>query len=78
MYYLLKRFEFMQVCNQFYVFFIKLRESVGKFCEEELTPLANEIDSSNDFPQMREFWMKLGNMGLLAITAPGNMSQKLT
>ncbi|XP_076815687.1 isovaleryl-CoA dehydrogenase, mitochondrial-like isoform X1 [Clavelina lepadiformis] len=48
----------------------QLRESVGKFCEEELTPLANEIDSSNDFPQMREFWMKLGNMGLLAITAP--------
>ena len=30
---------------------------------------AYEIDKNNDFPQMREFWRKLGDMGLLGITA---------
>jgi len=39
--------------------------------KEELTPLADEIDRTNDFPQMRQFWKKLGDMGLLGITVPG-------
>lgn len=41
-----------------------------KFVDEELAPYANEIDANNGFSRMREFWKKLGNMGLLGITAP--------
>ncbi|XP_065912897.1 isovaleryl-CoA dehydrogenase, mitochondrial-like [Dysidea avara] len=48
----------------------ELRESVRKFCDKELEPLAAEIDRTNDFPQMRAFWRQLGDMGLLGITAP--------
>lgn len=47
-----------------------LRESVRKFAAEELAPYAKEIDANNNFAQLREFWQKLGAMGLLGITAP--------
>uniref|UniRef100_H2YYV9 Isovaleryl-CoA dehydrogenase, mitochondrial n=1 Tax=Ciona savignyi TaxID=51511 RepID=H2YYV9_CIOSA len=47
-----------------------LRSTVSKFLQDELTPLADEIDRTNDFPQMRSFWKKLGDMGLLGITVP--------
>lgn len=49
---------------------IEMRDSVRSFLEKELKPHADEIDRQNDFPQMREFWKKLGSMGLLGITAP--------
>jgi isovaleryl-CoA dehydrogenase len=49
---------------------IEMRHSVRSFLEKELAPYANDIDRQNDFPQMREFWKKLGSMGLLGVTAP--------
>jgi len=47
----------------------QLRETVFNFCQKELAPRADEIDRNNNFPEMREFWKKLGDMGLLGITA---------
>ena len=47
----------------------QLRETVFNFCQKELAPHADEIDKSNNFPQLREFWKKLGDMGVLGITA---------
>ncbi|XP_035669821.1 isovaleryl-CoA dehydrogenase, mitochondrial-like isoform X2 [Branchiostoma floridae] len=48
----------------------QLREAVFRFSQEELAPLADEIDKNNDFPGIREFWKKLGDMGLLGMTVP--------
>jgi len=48
----------------------QLRESVFNFAQKELAPLADEIDRTNTFSKMRDFWKKLGNLGLLGITAP--------
>ena len=42
-----------------------------KFADEQLVPIAAEIDANNENPQMKEMWKKLGDMGLLGITAPG-------
>lgn len=47
-----------------------LRATVRKLVEEELSPVAAEIDRNNEFPGLREFWKKLGVLGLLGITAP--------
>ncbi|KAM9777741.1 isovaleryl-CoA dehydrogenase, mitochondrial [Neosynchiropus ocellatus] len=49
---------------------IQLRTTVRKFVVEKLGPQADEIDKSNDFPGMRDFWKAMGDMGLLGITAP--------
>lgn len=49
---------------------LQLRETVHKFAQEELAPHAAQIDRDNNFPQLRQFWRKLGDMGLLGITAP--------
>ncbi len=43
-----------------------LRNTLRPFCEQEIAPLAEEIDRSNVFP--RDLWPKLGQMGLLGIT----------
>ncbi|VVC89349.1 unnamed protein product [Leptidea sinapis] len=37
--------------------------------QQQLAPKANEIDKLNNFDGIREFWKKLGNLGLLGITA---------
>lgn len=44
-----------------------LRESVREFAEREIAPIAAKIDSDNQFPN--ELWPKLGQLGLLGITA---------
>merc|ERR1711915_587757 len=47
----------------------QLRKTVFDFCQKELAPKAAEIDKNNNFAEMREFWRKCGDMGLLGITA---------
>uniref|UniRef100_A0A914XDK6 Isovaleryl-CoA dehydrogenase n=1 Tax=Plectus sambesii TaxID=2011161 RepID=A0A914XDK6_9BILA len=48
----------------------QFRQSVYQFAQKELAPYAQEIDQTNNFKQLREFWKKLGDHGLLGITAP--------
>jgi isovaleryl-CoA dehydrogenase len=44
-----------------------LRDSVAAFAKNEIAPLAQKIDEENTFPH--HLWKKLGDMGLLGITA---------
>jgi len=48
----------------------ELRQTVYDFCQKELTPFADQIDKDNGWDQLREFWKKLGHMGLHGITVP--------
>ncbi|XP_030071015.1 isovaleryl-CoA dehydrogenase, mitochondrial [Microcaecilia unicolor] len=48
----------------------QLRETMYKFCQENLAPKAQQIDLDNDFKDMKAFWKKLGDLGVLGITAP--------
>ena len=43
-----------------------LRETVSGFTENEIAPLAAEIDPQDEFP--RELWPKMGALGLLGLT----------
>ncbi len=43
-----------------------LRDTVRRFAEERIAPLAAEIDETNTFP--RDLWPELGALGLLGIT----------
>lgn len=47
----------------------KLRQTVFDFAQKELAPKAAQIDKDNNFPELREFWKKCGELGLLGITA---------
>jgi isovaleryl-CoA dehydrogenase len=44
----------------------QLRDSVRSFTDDEIAPLAAEIDKSNEFP--RQLWPKMGALGLHGIT----------
>jgi len=43
-----------------------IRDTVSSFCADKLTPRADEIDSTNEFP--RDLWPELGALGLLGMT----------
>lgn len=45
-----------------------LRETAYQFTQEQITPFASEIDETNTFKP--DLWPKLGELGLLGITAP--------
>eukprot|EP00003_Mantamonas_plastica_P025243 TRINITY_DN490_c0_g2_i1.p1 TRINITY_DN490_c0_g2~~TRINITY_DN490_c0_g2_i1.p1 ORF type:complete len:456 (+),score=174.72 TRINITY_DN490_c0_g2_i1:77-1369(+) len=45
-----------------------LQDSIHQFAQAELAPRAADIDQANDFPE--DMWRKMGDMGLLGITAP--------
>ncbi len=45
-----------------------LQESIGDFVAHEIAPLAEQIDREDSFPL--ELWKKMGDLGLLGITAP--------
>lgn len=47
----------------------QLRKTVFDFAQKELAPKAAEIDKENNFAELREFWKKMGHLGLLGITA---------
>ncbi|XP_013382495.1 isovaleryl-CoA dehydrogenase, mitochondrial isoform X1 [Lingula anatina] len=49
----------------------QLRELAFQFAQKELAPHADKIDKEDYFPEMKDFWKKLGELGFLGITAPG-------
>ncbi|XP_046390389.1 isovaleryl-CoA dehydrogenase, mitochondrial [Ischnura elegans] len=46
----------------------QLRQTVFNFTQKELAPFAAEIDKKNGFDNIRSFWRKMGDLGLLGIT----------
>uniref|UniRef100_A0A1W7RAA9 Isovaleryl-CoA dehydrogenase, mitochondrial n=1 Tax=Hadrurus spadix TaxID=141984 RepID=A0A1W7RAA9_9SCOR len=48
----------------------QLRETTFQFFQKELAPHAQDIDKNNNFPGFRDFWKKIGELGLMGITVP--------
>ena len=49
----------------------QLRQNVRNFIEKELSaPVVQEMDRRSEYPQFRQLWRKMGEMGLLGMTAP--------
>ncbi|XP_058456906.1 isovaleryl-CoA dehydrogenase, mitochondrial-like [Malaya genurostris] len=46
----------------------QLRQTVFNFAQQELAPFAQEIDKQNEFKDLRNFWKKMGDIGLLGPT----------
>lgn len=46
----------------------QFRQTVYDFCQKELAPHADKIDRDNGWDELRPFWRKLGDMGLLGLT----------
>jgi isovaleryl-CoA dehydrogenase len=44
-----------------------LRETVARWAQDKLAPLAAGIDRDNDMP--RDLWTQMGELGLLGMTA---------
>ena len=57
---------------------MQLRESVMNFAQAELAPYAEEMDRTNTFNNLREFWIKCGDMGLHGVTCPEEYGGKLS
>ena len=45
----------------------ELKDMARRFCQEEIAPLAEKVDSTNEFP--RQLWPAMGEMGFLGPTA---------
>ena len=45
-----------------------LRDSVHRWAQEKVKPLAGEIDKTNEFPH--HLWREMGDLGLLGMTVP--------
>ena len=45
----------------------QLKDTINKFAQNEIAPLAKNIDENNEFPNF--LWEKFGELGLLGITA---------
>jgi isovaleryl-CoA dehydrogenase len=45
-----------------------LRDSVRRFAQERIAPIATEVDRTNAFPH--HLWREMGQLGLLGITVP--------
>ena len=45
---------------------IEVRNQVRRFAREQIAPLADRIDRTNEFP--RQLWPQLGALGLLGMT----------
>ncbi|XP_020865004.1 isovaleryl-CoA dehydrogenase, mitochondrial [Phascolarctos cinereus] len=48
----------------------QMRQTVFRFLQQHLAPKAREIDQTNEFKDLREFWKQLGHLGVLGITVP--------
>ena len=46
---------------------IQLKDTINKFAQNEIAPLAKNVDENNEFPNF--LWEKFGELGLLGITA---------
>lgn len=46
----------------------QFHEMVQRFAQDELAPIADKVDKTNQFPM--HMWKKMGDLGLLGITAP--------
>ncbi|KAK3865580.1 hypothetical protein Pcinc_028820 [Petrolisthes cinctipes] len=47
----------------------QLRETIFSLVQKEVAPKAEQIDRDDNFPEMRDFFRKMGSLGLMGITA---------